>query len=89
MLEDLRGWVTQLIDRYTLDLRTIPPCWDRHNAIVEALAALRDCERGCYDLDATPSSGIDWLRALSDVTAYLREQTARTGCAATEHRRDR
>lgn len=88
LLTDLRDWVTQLIDRYALDPRTIPPCWARHNAMVEALAALRDCERGCYDIDATPAAGIEWLHALHDVTEFLRERTSLTGCATTGHRPD-
>jgi hypothetical protein len=39
---DLRDWVDHLVDRFGLETRVIPPCWYRHNTVVEALSALRD-----------------------------------------------
>jgi len=42
---DLREWVEQLVDRFSIEIRVIPPCWYRHNGMVEALSALRDHER--------------------------------------------
>ena len=87
-LEDLRVWVDQLVDRFALDVRTVPPCWDRHNAMVEALAALRDYERGCYTDTAPPSGGVDFIRALREITLYLRDTGAQTQCSVREHRPD-
>lgn len=78
----------RLVERYGLDSRTVPACWERHNAMVEALAALRDCERGCYNTDSTPTAAIEWLRALHEVTEFLRNHLAVTGCATTGHRPD-
>ncbi len=87
-LHDLRGWVEQLIDRFALDVRTIPPCWDRHNGMVEALTALRDYERGCYTDTASPTAAVDFIRALREITHFLKEAAALTQCSAREHRAD-
>lgn len=57
LLTDLRIWVAGLVRRFALDVRTIPPCWERHNAMVETLTALRDAERGCSSLALHPRLG--------------------------------
>lgn len=57
--DDLREWVEQLVDRYALEARTVPPCWFRHNGHVEALVALRDAERACFGPSAPASGGMD------------------------------
>lgn len=86
IMADLRAWVDRLVDRFTLDTRTVPPCWERHNAMVEALSALRDHERGSYAADADPRSAVDWLRAFRDVRGVLSELAAVTQCSAHQHR---
>ena len=83
--DDLRDWVELAVERFRLDARTIPPCWYRHNPIVETLSALRDYEYDCYASDA-PTAAIDWLRVLREATYWLTEWAARSGCTATEHR---
>jgi hypothetical protein len=85
-LPDLCVWVDRLVDRFALDTRVLPPCWERHNGIVEALSALRDHERGSYAADADPRSGVDWLRALRDVRTLLTELAALTQCSVHQHR---
>jgi hypothetical protein len=80
--------VDQFADRFAIDARTIPPCWYRHNAMVEALAALRDHERGSYRDSTSRTTAVEWLRAVRDVEALLRESASRTGCTAAEHRPD-
>jgi len=85
---ELRVWVERLVDRFGLDVRAVPPCWYRHNGLVEALAALRDCERACYAPTASPAGGVEWLRALRDTERFCRDAAARTGCSANEHRPD-
>jgi hypothetical protein len=84
--EDLRAWVEQFVDRFTIDTRTIPPCWYRHNAMVETLAALRDHERGSYGESTSKTAAVEWLRAVRDIESLLRELASRTGCTAAEHR---
>jgi hypothetical protein len=86
--EDLRAWVERFVDRFAIDTRTIPPCWYRHNAMVETLAALRDHERGSYGDSTSKTTAVDWLRAVRDVEVFLRESASRTGCTAAEHRPD-
>lgn len=86
VMPDLRDWVDRLADRFALDTRVIPPCWEQHNGIVEALSALRDHERGSYAADADPRAGVDWLRALREVRALLTEQAGLTQCSVHQHR---
>jgi hypothetical protein len=86
LLTDLRLWVAGFVSRFALDVRTIPPCWERHNAMVETLAALRDAERGCFVDRPPPSAGLEWIRAVRDTVVYMRDQAAMTRCTAHEHR---
>lgn len=86
LLEQLRDWVAALVTRYDIDTRVIPPCWERHNGMVEALTALRDLERDCYAPNATPAAGVDWFRGLREIEAHLIEIASLTNCSRTEHR---
>lgn len=85
---ELREWVEQLVARYALDARVVPPCWYRHNGHVEALVALRDAERACFGASAAPSGGMDWFRALWEIEHRLVEWSARTQCSTNDHRPD-
>lgn len=85
-LAELGPWVDQLITRFSIDPRVIPPCWRKHNGIVESLFALRDHERASYAPSASPAAAVDWLRALHDVTTFLTQLSAITMCSASEHR---
>jgi hypothetical protein len=82
----LEEWVDQLVTRFALDTRVVPPCWPRHNAMVETLSALRDHERASYHPTAPPTAAVDWLRALRDVEALLRSIAAQTQCTTHAHR---
>jgi hypothetical protein len=86
--EVLRAWVTRLVERFELDFKTLPGCWYRHNAHVEALVALRDHEHACYTDAAALTAGVEWHRALRDIEARLREWTGRSGCLG-KHRPSR
>ena len=72
--------------RFHIDARVIPPCWARHNGMVEALTALRDLERDCYSHKAPPSAAVDWFRGFREIEARLIELAALTNCTAREHR---
>jgi hypothetical protein len=85
-LAELNAWVDQLILRFSIEPRVIPPCWRKHNGMVEALFALRDHERASYASSASPTAGVDWLRALHDVTHLVADLNAVTMCSAREHR---
>lgn len=86
--EDLREWVEALVDRFALDVRTVPPCWSQHNAMVEALSALRDHERASYSEKAPPTAAVDWFRALREIEYQLSAIAARTQCSVNDHRPD-
>ena len=86
VLEQLRGWVTELIDRFDITARVIPPCWEQHNGMVEALLALRDLERDCYAETAAASAGVDWFRGYREIEARLIELASLTNCSVHEHR---
>ena len=85
---DLRDWVEALVDRFALETRVVPPCWYRHNTLVEALSALRDHERICFAPSASPTAAVDWFRALREIEHRLSEACARTQCSVNEHRPD-
>jgi hypothetical protein len=85
-MEQLREWVAALVIRFHIDSRVIPPCWEQHNGMVEALAALRDHERDCYAETAPPSAAVDWFRAIREIEGRLIEIAALTNCTAREHR---
>jgi len=82
----LEEWVDQLIARFALDTRVVPPCWPRHHAMVETLSALRDHERASYHQTAPPTAAVDWLRALQDVESLLRSIAGQTQCTTQTHR---
>ena len=85
---DLREWVERLVDRFGLETRAVPPCWYRHNTLVEALSALRDHERISFAPSASPTAAVDWLRALREIEHRMSEACARTQCSVNEHRPD-
>jgi hypothetical protein len=85
---DLREWVEQLIDRFAVEIRVIPPCWYRHNGMVEALSALRDHERISFSDHGAPTGAVEWLRAFREIEMRLMDLAARTQCSVQEHRAD-
>ena len=85
---DLRVWVERLVDRFGLETRVVPPCWYRHNTLVEALSALRDHERMSFAPSASPTAAVDWFRALREIEHVMTQACARTQCSVNEHRPD-
>jgi len=81
----LRAWVDHLTRRFPLSARVIPPCWFRHEHLVEVLAALRDYERACFQHRASPASAFDFIRTLREAEHLLTDWTSRTGCTAGDH----
>lgn len=86
LLAQMRDWVAQLVTRFHIDARVIPPCWERHNGILEALCALRDLERDCFHDKAPPGAGVDFFRGFREIEARLIELASLTNCTAREHR---
>jgi hypothetical protein len=88
----LAEWVGHVVARFDWDSHVVPACWWRHNHLVEALAALRDHERGCYAPTAPPTGAVEFHRALRDVESRLKGWVADLRCDARHdpsHDRDR
>jgi hypothetical protein len=85
-LAQLRVWVQLLVQRFGIEPRVIPPCWEQHNGMVEALLALRDHERACYADSASPTAAVEWFRAFREVEMRLTELAGQTQCSIHEHR---
>lgn len=74
-------WVGELRDRYKgLDSYVVPACWYEHESLVVALQALKDHERVAYATSSPGSAGMEWHRALRDMSALLRQFTADLRC---------
>lgn len=86
LLAELRPWVLALRTRFLLDHSTIPDCWEQHPGMAEALAALRDAERGAYADTAPAGAGVEFLHAVHLVGSFLADQAGRSGCSGRTHR---
>lgn len=58
----------------------LPPCWYRHNDLVEALSTLRDHERISYSDTAPPTAAVAWHSAFRDIETRLRGWIAELRC---------
>ncbi|MBC9822851.1 hypothetical protein H9I49_16290 [Terrabacter sp. MAHUQ-38] len=87
-LGELQEWVHALVRRFAIEPRVIPPCWDRHSALVEILSALRDHERADYADTASPTAALDFIRALHDAQLILADHASKTQCSVSGHRDD-
>lgn len=85
-MAQLREWVPQLVRRFAIDSRVIPPCWEKHNGIVEALQALRDHERASYADTAPLTGAVEWFLAFREIEVRLTSLGASTHCTRQEHR---
>jgi hypothetical protein len=83
---ELREWVKWLRERYSLDHRVVPPCWEKHGALVDLLTALRDHHEGAFDPYQAPTAATEWHRVFRDIELRLREWAGRTSCSPSEHR---
>ena len=78
---ELGRWVDELRERYPgLDSYVVPACWYEHESLLVALQALKDYERIAYATSSPGSAGMEWHRALRDVSALLRQFTADLRC---------
>lgn len=85
-MAQLRDWVTSLVRRFAIEPRVIPPCWEQHNGMVEALFALKDHERACYAETASPTAAVEWFHAFREIEARLMSLGGLTQCTVHEHR---
>jgi hypothetical protein len=84
----LRAWVEQLVHRFSLPAQVVPPCWFRHNTLVEGLAALREHHRASFSATAAPTAAIDWHRAFRDMEQRLAGWASLTQCSERHHQPD-
>lgn len=75
----LREWVERLLARFPHATR-LPPCWWRHNDIVELCSALRDHERACYAQVAPATAAVEWHRAFRDIESRAEMWIRRFTC---------
>lgn len=87
-LDELEDWVGWALDRYALDRRTVPPCWDQHGALVEELSALRTAWIAAYALTGRPEAPLEWHGQFAVARQRLADWASRTGCRPGEHRPD-
>lgn len=87
-LHTLANWVEWLVGRYSLDHRTVPPCWHEHGALVEELSALHSLWQACYGPDASPADPTNFQQHLSLALMRLRDWAARRDCKPGNHRDD-
>jgi hypothetical protein len=84
----LRAWVEQLVGRFSIPAQVVPPCWFRHNALVEGLAALRDHHRTSFSPTAAPTAAMDWHRTFRDMEQRLAGWAGLTQCSERHHQPD-
>lgn len=87
-LEVLFKWVPQLVRRYGLTESEVPPCWFRHEALVqELLAAFQYRQQMQFNeaMGSPPSAPFDFHYQFQLALQRLRGWTSRTGCNAGEH----
>lgn len=87
-LRALSNWVEWLVGRYSLDHRTIPPCWHKHGALVEELSALHSLWQACYHSDAAPADPANFHQHLNLALMRLRDWAVRRDCKPGHHRDD-
>ena len=85
-LDDLADWVGWLVDRYPLDSRSVPDCWELHGELIEELSALRTAWLRAFDVDALGDAPLRWHEQLEHSRARLGDWVARTGCRGGSHR---
>ena len=76
----LRSWVDQLLARFP-HLARVPPCWWRHNDLVELFSALRDHERASFAPSASAMAAMEWHRAVREVELRAETWIRRFTCA--------
>ena len=80
-LDELTVWVDWARERYALPRDEVPPCWERHGALIEELSALRTGWFAAFAANAPPTEPLRWHEAFDLARHRLHAWTARGGCA--------
>lgn len=85
-LELLAEWVPELVRRYTLNDQIVPPCWFRHEPLVQELLALYQYRNQNQFLPfAPPVAPKEFHYELQLAIGRLRSWVMLTGCNIAEH----
>lgn len=82
----LFDWVPELVRRYGLTDSTVPPCWYRHEAMVQELLALFQYRNQLQYLEVgPPNAPIDFHYQFQLALGRLRSWNQSAGCNTAEH----
>lgn len=85
-LSVLFEWVPELVRRYGLTDAVVPPCWYRHEALIQELLALYQYRQQQQFLPAAPPSApLDFHYQFQLVIGRLRSWVGQAGCNTSEH----
>lgn len=88
-LETLTLFVPELARRYALSDAVIPPCWYRHEALIQELLALYQYRNQNQFLNTSPATAPkEWHYELQIAMMRLRSWVTVTGCNIGEHYED-
>lgn len=85
ILAELSPWVAWLVHDYALPVRTVPPCWYRHEAYVHELSALRGAWLINYLDEQVASAPSDWHQVFHQTRSRLAEIGSELRCGVEEH----
>ena len=75
-----------LADRYRLDHRTVPDCWQQHPELIEELSALHLSWQGSFATTAPHDAPLLWHERFALARARISDWVARLGCRPGHHR---
>jgi hypothetical protein len=87
-LAELTEWITWVVWRYSLDHRSVPPCWPEHGALVEELSALQTAWSAAFAVTSGAEQPLRWHAEFAAARQRLGDWVARSGCRPGEHRPD-
>lgn len=85
-LATLEDWIDWLVERYSLDHRTVPKCWKNHGALIEELSALHTGWITAYSATSIGDRPLAWHTEFDLARRRLAEWVACFGCRPSEHR---
>lgn len=84
----LHQWLSWLTERYSLDFRYVPTCWQEHGALVEELSALHIAWLRASVPSASDGSytQLDWHNDFALARERVAAWISGSGCRLNEHR---
>jgi len=79
MIDELSDCVQWLTHRFTLDHRTVPPCWNQHGPVIEELSALCTAWQTAYTPTAGGDGPLAWMNHFSIARQRLAGPSGLTG----------